>query len=300
MGDTGFGEADDLDDDEDALLFSQHEAQGEELMDGIEALDALLMRAHEALEDLKTYFLTHPHMREVPRMSRDNIENVFKWSENWHKLKRVNNMPATWSGVRRGTRQTSCVPSALPSLNLDPSLLNPGVEEQGSINPPDTTSPENIELMFFSRTLRPKDMVCPFSDSTRLNPCKTHTKPLSRKDLIKNHLEKMRKIGGNEEHSLNDPLWNGFTVQWFLTDRPMFTDEQRHSAQSVSQSRYYKKRKAMQEEHADAMKALYEASQITEDEYKKYLIGDKRRQFITETKTEKRVKAEMTTEMKSM
>jgi hypothetical protein len=110
----------------------------------------------------------------------------------------------------------------------------------------------------------------------------------------------MQKTGGNDEHPLNDPLWNGFTVQWFLTDRPTFTDEQRHNAQSVSQSRYYKKRKAVQEEHAEEMKALYEAGQITDDEYKKYLIGDKRRQFITETKTKKRIKAEMTTEMKSM
>src|SRR5436190_24285100 len=38
----------------------------------------------------------------VLRLSRDNIKNVFKLSENWHILKRVNNMPATWSTVRRG------------------------------------------------------------------------------------------------------------------------------------------------------------------------------------------------------
>ena len=56
----------------------------------------------------------------------------------------------------------------------------------------------------------------------------------------------------------------------------------------------------MQEQHAEEMKTLYDAGQITETEYKKYLIGDKRRQFITETKIEKRFKAEMTTEMQAM
>jgi hypothetical protein len=100
-GDTGFGDDEDSED-EDALLFSQHEAQGEEIMEGVEKLDALAQRLRETFEDLRSYPLTHPHLRELPRMTPDNINNVLKWSENWHKLKHVRNMPGTWSNVRRG------------------------------------------------------------------------------------------------------------------------------------------------------------------------------------------------------
>ena len=103
VGDTGFGDDDDAEDeDEDAMLFSQHEARGEAIMEGVELLDALAMRLRETFEDLRTYPLTHPHLRELPQMTPDNIHNVFKWSENWHKLKHVRNMPGTWDPMRKG------------------------------------------------------------------------------------------------------------------------------------------------------------------------------------------------------
>lgn len=56
-------------------------------------------------------------------------------------------------------------------------------------------------------------MIYPFSNSSYLNLCKIHAKSLSRKDLVKNHLEKMQKIDENEEHPSDDPLWIGFAIQ---------------------------------------------------------------------------------------
>lgn len=47
-------------------------------MDDIEVLDAFLMRVHEAFENLKMYPFTHSHMREISRMTPDNLFNVIK------------------------------------------------------------------------------------------------------------------------------------------------------------------------------------------------------------------------------
>jgi len=39
-------------------------------------------------------------------------------------------------------------------------------------------------LKFYDRAIIPKEKVCPFSNSSRRNPCTTHTSPRKRKDVI--------------------------------------------------------------------------------------------------------------------
>jgi hypothetical protein len=215
------------------------------------------------------------------------------------------------SSTRPGLEASSVHPNP-PPPNIHPPLLNPPTPEQDEVEKEDYEEEddddeeqeehvkEHVVLSFFSRAKRPKQKICPFSDSSRGNPCTTHNTPRSRKDLIKTHLETTQKKGGDEQHPIDDPLWQSFGVIWFLTPRPTFTKTKKHKAQSISQSLYYKKRKAMQEAHEQEMKAKFEQGVIDENEYKKYLIGDKRRRFITERDTAKRVEARAKTEMEAM
>jgi hypothetical protein len=159
---------------------------------------------------------------------------------------------------------------------------------------------EDVELLFFSRTKRPKHLVCPFSDAARPNPCTTHEQPRKKKKSIQKHLQHVKEIGGDEKHPLDDPLWSTFEVNWFLTSRPKFNKKKKLLAQSKSHSLYYKKRKATQEKYEAQKRQMFENGEIGEDEYKKVLIGEKRRKFITERDVEKKVQARMEGEMESM
>ena len=152
---------------------------------------------------------------------------------------------------------------------------------------------KDVKANFFVRVKKPKRLVCPFSDPSRVNRCLSHAEAKSRKDVIENHLLKVKSNGGDEQHPLDDPLWNSFDVVWFLTPRPKFTPKERKLAKGSVQSRYYKKRKYKQEREGLEAKRKFEGGIIDEEEYKKYLIGHERRKFITETATEKRVRAEM-------
>ena len=132
------------------------------------------------------------------------------------------------------------------SLTLDPNLAqlrppDPDEEDNESLPSssytdahdfPEVSSDEDEEPVvrevkadFFAREKRPKQLVCPFSDASRANSCFTHAVAKSRKDVIERHLEKVKSNGGDEQHPLDDPLWNTFEVVWFLTPRPKFDEK---------------------------------------------------------------------------
>ena len=224
----------------------------------------------------------------------------------------ANILPAreTGSTARSASGPNSGVDPHAPPLNTDPNLLDPTTPEQDKENDEDEDDEDlerqegnvkkDVVLSFFSRAARPKDRVCPFSDSSRENPCSTHNTARSRKDLIKAHLVKMKNQGGDKQHPIDDLLWESYDVVWFLTARPTFTPAKKQKAQSISQSRYYQKRKAIQESNEQRMKAKFEEGLIGETDFKKCLIGDKRRRFIIERETEKRVEARTKGEMEAM
>ena len=159
---------------------------------------------------------------------------------------------------------------------------------------------EDVELLFFSRAKRPKQLVCPFSDPSRPTPCTTHERPRKKKKSIQKHLQNVKENGGDEKHPHDDPLWSTFEVNWFLTSRPKFNKKKKLLAQSKSHSLYYKKRKATQEQYEAQKRRMFENGEIGEDEYKKVLIGEKRRRFITERDVEKKLQARMQGEIQSM
>ena len=104
------------------------------------------------------------------------------------------------------------------------------------------------------------------------------------------HLQKIQTAGGDAQHPIDDPLWSSWQVNWFLRPRPpVFDKKKRKAANYDSQHRYYKARKRKQAVHADEMKHKLDNREINEEEYMKYLIGDRRRQFITEMRVKARI-----------
>jgi hypothetical protein len=191
--------------------------------------------------------------------------------------------------------------AAQQSSCIDPSIITGLLNHQRDADDSKATSSSDEEddsgIDFYNRNKQPKQKVCPFSDSSRSNPCISHSQPRARKDAIMHHLSRIKSAGGDSCHPLNDSLWNSWIVRWYLQPRPSrFNTQERRTAVKHAQSKYYKKRKQIQAGNAESMKQKLENGEIDDEEYKKYLIGAKRREFITEMKLrasiEQRLQAE--------
>lgn len=152
-------------------------------------------------------------------------------------------------------------------------------------NPSTDTSGSESEVSpvrFYNRKKRPSEKVCPFANAQRTNPCPNYDRPRARKDAIMKHLLKVQRKGGDSHHPIDDPLWDSFAVKWFLAPKPpKLEPSTKKTAKQASQSRYYKKRKRIQDEKHDSMERLFNEGKIDEEEFKKILVGEKRRLFIT-------------------
>jgi hypothetical protein len=111
------------------------------------------------------------------------------------------------------------------------------------------------------------------------------------------HLQIIQKANGNPQHPINDPLWSSWQVQFFLRRRPpLYDDKKRKVANQGSQHKYYKNHKVKQATLADEMKQKLDGGEIDEKEYAQYLIGDRRRQFLTELRLKSRIEADVRNE----
>lgn len=151
--------------------------------------------------------------------------------------------------------------------------------------PPDGDSSDR-KVAFYSKELRPKTHVCPFSATGRDNPCTTHAQPKGRRDVIMHHLQSIKLDGYDISHPEHDPLWEAPIVKdYYLQKRPQkFEPElkKRRIAKS-NKNHYYNKATRVFNEGA-TMKARYESGEITTDEYKTFLIGAARARFVEEQK----------------
>jgi len=150
------------------------------------------------------------------------------------------------------------------------------VPEQPRRQPPDIQD----VLNFYDRELIPKEKVCPFSNPCRSNPCTTHAIPRKRKDIIQNHLLHIKFQGYDEQHPANDPLWDSWEVSkyWLVSRPPALTnDEDKKAARSKAAKKSYRSRVEREEREAADRKRQYEEGKITFAEYKRVLVGDKRR-----------------------
>ena len=109
------------------------------------------------------------------------------------------------------------------------------------------------------------------------------------------YLKRVERNGGDEQHPLDDPLWNSPIVEYWLNPRPAerFDDQKRKAGSRDSARRYYKKYKILQETQADKKKTLYIEGKLAPEDYKKYLVGNKRRGFITELRVKVQIEKDV-------
>jgi hypothetical protein len=117
------------------------------------------------------------------------------------------------------------------------------------------------------------------------------------------HLKKVRDKGGDASHPIDDPLWQSPDVKYYLQPRPPKYDApKRKAAQQYSHHRYYVKRTKLQEEQADAMMEKYLAGEIDAEQYKTFLIGKRRNQFLEQERIrsiEQRIREEKEAELQT-
>jgi len=147
-------------------------------------------------------------------------------------------------------------------------------------NPSRSSGKIDDVLNFYDRQLVPKEKVCPFSDSSRPNPCTTHATPKKRKDIIQNHLLQVKQKGYDAQHPAKDPLWKSWEInKYWLVSRPppLTTEEDKKAARSKAARKSYRTRLAREEREAADRKRQYEEGLISFNDYKFVLVGNKRR-----------------------
>jgi hypothetical protein len=204
-------------------------------------------------------------------------------------------------GASASSGQLNVPPPSSSQRNLDPNLdcVPPAAQQDFQTNktPEATTDSDSMDdpalTYYFNKRWINIPKVCPFSDSSRTNPCSTHDRPRARKDAIMKHLVK-KKADPDMSHPQDDPLWESDEVKYFLQPRPpRFDDRKRKAASHNSQHRYYVKRMKLQEKEADSQKEKYLAGEINAEVYKKYLYGHRRREFVAEERVKVRIEQEL-------
>lgn len=168
---------------------------------------------------------------------------------------------------------------AKPREKAAPYVRPPAIAEPPR-KPPGPFEDIRDVLNFYDRSLIPKEKVCPFSAPSRSNPCTVHAIPRKRKDIIQNHLLHVKFEGYDDQHPANDPLWDSWEVtKYWLASRPppITSEEDKKAARSKAAKKSYQSRLEREEREAGIRKRQYEEGQIPFSEYKRVLVGHKRR-----------------------
>jgi hypothetical protein len=136
--------------------------------------------------------------------------------------------------------------------------------------------------------------VCPFADPSRQNPCEDYAQPCKRKDAIMKHLLKMQ-ADPDDHHPASDALWNAPLTKYMMSKRPTrYGQNKRKRGSQAAARRYYEKRVKTQGEKADELKEKYDRGEISVEEYKKVLVGNRRREFLAEQRLKGRLEQQIT------
>lgn len=126
---------------------------------------------------------------------------------------------------------------------------------------------------------RPKEFTCPFSASTRQNPCTSFADPRKRKIQISNHLRIVRDKP-DECHPLNDSLWDDPLVKdYYLVKRPTYTEEQRQYASRLSNKNYYERRKIREQKWLPKLQEKFMEGKLEKNHLRRVLVGKNRLEF---------------------
>lgn len=80
----------------------QQDLEGEEKKENAELLRRRLLQLAEELHDFGKYPPRHPHVQEAPKMSEDNLKNLFNWAEQRKLLRNSKVLPTTFGRKRKG------------------------------------------------------------------------------------------------------------------------------------------------------------------------------------------------------
>jgi hypothetical protein len=122
-----------------------------------------------------------------------------------------------------------------------------------------------------------------------MNPCVDYAQAYKRKDSIMKHLLK-RKADPDAQHPADDPLWDADLTKYMMSKRPtQYDNSKKRKGNRAAANRYYAKRVKTQEERADELQGRYERGEIPIEEFQKVLIGNRRREFLTERRIRERL-----------
>lgn len=184
-----------------------------------------------------------------------------------------------------------------PSLQPPPprrvNRRNARTQRQDSSSPSSETSSDESSLDFYQFKGQKIEHICPFSDLSRQSPCEDYAQPCKRKDAIMKHLHKMHD-DPDEHHPAGDALWNAPLTKYMMSKRPLRYDQnKRKRGSKAAARRYYAKRVKTQGEKADELRERYDRGEISVEEYKKVLIGNRRREFLAEQRLKGRLEQQI-------
>ena len=136
-------------------------------------------------------------------------------------------------------------------------------------------SSNDSAVVYYNPEIRPTEFICPFSQN-EVNPCSMNTNR-KKKTPITNHLLYIKCRGGDIRHPLNDPLWNTDLVKkYYLQKRPKLSQAQKKITHRRTNQRAYRSRLERQEKYRETQLAKFINAEITEDEFRKILVGKQR------------------------
>lgn len=183
-------------------------------------------------------------------------------------------------------------PSSSSSATSDSEDSHPS---QPSSSFPPVNRASKLDAKYqLDQTLRPTEFKCPFSDPSRADPCTTLKDGIKKKTQITNHLLAVQNRGGDSRHPKDDPLWNERIItNYYLCKRPIYELDERAKAQQEYNKRAYQKRKDRETAMIETAEAQYKSGEMTAEEYRRILVGNRRIRFDQERDVQSKVQAQL-------
>jgi hypothetical protein len=104
------------------------------------------------------------------------------------------------------------------------------------------------------------------------------------KTQIFNHLWSMKKKNGDKSHPIDDSLWNDPIIKnYYMMKKPVFSVDESRELAKIRNQRVYQQRK----EQAEGADEKFRQGEISEQDYRRLLVGKKRLDFDLEKTIEK-------------
>lgn len=135
---------------------------------------------------------------------------------------------------------------------------------------------------------------CLCADPTCAVPCTALKRKAKRKTQVTNHLLAIKRKRGDASHPMNDALWQTpIVINYYLVKRPIIEYDARGDVAKVYHQRAYQKRLDRERTEGERMEAAWRQGEITAEEYRTILVGNRRIRFDKEQSVAKEVQAQL-------